>query len=188
MAQPSKTQIYLKVKKPLLERQRRMRINNCLNSLRKLVAELQADDKVLRMDKAELLEQTLVFVREQCGRTSGENIRRRLQVPTDAFNHGYLNAVNEVSRVMASTTGMGVEFGKSVMTHLGRNYNRLQHHQQQLQQQVTHQQYDPAHMPTLSIECAPLSPASSGYYSDCESSAASPFAPLHTTINAWRPW
>ncbi|XP_017468614.1 PREDICTED: enhancer of split m8 protein-like [Rhagoletis zephyria] len=202
MAQQSKTEIYLKVKKPLLERQRRARINDCLESLKKLVAELQADDAVLRMDKAELLEQTLVFVRQQCTRGSSK-AQKSANVSMDAFCYGYMNAVNEVSRAMASTPGMSIELGKSVMTHLGRNYNRLeqqhglqQQQQRQLciaqpQQQVVHQPLKTIHMQALSIECAPLSPASSGYHSDGESPAASPVAPsiAHTaSLNIWRPW
>ncbi|XP_036327698.1 enhancer of split m8 protein [Rhagoletis pomonella] len=205
MAQQSKTEIYLKVKKPLLERQRRARINDCLESLKKLVAELQADDAVLRMDKAELLEQTLVFVRQQCTRGSSK-AQKSANVSMDAFRYGYMNAVNEVSRAMASTPGMSIELGKSVMTHLGRNYNRLeqqqtqqglqQQQQRQLyiaqpQQQVVHQPLKTIHMQALSIECAPLSPASSGYHSDGESPAASPVAastPHTASLNIWRPW
>ncbi|XP_011197458.2 enhancer of split m8 protein [Bactrocera dorsalis] len=197
MAQQSKTQIYLKVKKPLLERQRRARINNCLEALKKLVAELQADEAVLRMDKAELLEQTLVFVRQQC---RGKAQQQSAQVHTDSFRNGYMNAVNEVSRVMASTPGMSVQVGKSVMTHLGRSFNRLQqeqHQQQPLnitvqqQQQVSHQRTNTVtSMQPLRIECAPLSPASSGYHSDCESPIASPVAQQqHTAAESlWRPW
>ncbi|XP_050316933.1 enhancer of split m8 protein-like [Bactrocera neohumeralis] len=199
MAQQSKTQIYLKVKKPLLERQRRARINNCLEALKKLVAELQADEAVLRMDKAELLEQTLVFVRQQC-RSKAQ--QQSAQVHTDSFRNGYMNAVNEVSRVMASTPGMSVQVGKSVMTHLGRSFNRLQQEQQhqqqqpqnytvQQQQQVSHQQTSTVtNMQPLRIECAPLSPASSGYHSDCESPIASPVAQQqHTAAESlWRPW
>ncbi|XP_011191370.1 enhancer of split m8 protein [Zeugodacus cucurbitae] len=196
MAQQSKTQIYLKVKKPLLERQRRARINNCLDSLKKLVAELQADDGVLRMDKAELLEQTLVFVRQQC-RSKAQ--QQSAQVHTDSFRNGYMNAVNEVSRMMASTPGMSVEVGKSVMTHLGRSFNRLQQQQQQQepqhitaqqQQQVSQRQTTTkTNIQPLRIECAPLSPASSGYHSDCESPIASPVAQQSkATAGLWRPW
>ncbi|XP_014085502.2 enhancer of split m8 protein [Bactrocera oleae] len=200
MAQQSKTQIYLKIKKPLLERQRRARINNCLETLKKLVAELQADEAVLRMDKAELLEQTLIFVRQQC---RGKAQQQSAQVHTDLFRNGYMNAVNEVSRVMASTPGMSVQAGKSVMTHLGRSFNRLQQEQQQQQQQqpqhtTVQQQQQVSHRQTktvtnmqpLRIECAPLSPASSGYHSDCESPIASPVAQQqHTAAESlWRPW
>uniref|UniRef100_A0A0K8W3W4 Enhancer of split m8 protein n=1 Tax=Bactrocera latifrons TaxID=174628 RepID=A0A0K8W3W4_BACLA len=198
MAQQSKTQIYLKVKKPLLERQRRARINNCLEALKKLVAELQADEAVLRMDKAELLEQTLVFVRQQC-RVKAQ--QQSAQVHTDSFRNGYMNAVNEVSRVMASTPGMSVQVGKSVMTHLGRSFNRLQQEQQQQeqpqnitvqqQQQVSHQRTNiVTSVQPLRIECAPLSPASSGYHSDCESPITSPVAQQqHTAAESlWRPW
>lgn len=194
MEHQSKTQIYLKVKKPLLERHRRARINNCLEALKKLVAELQADEAVLRMDKTELLEQTLVFVRQQCRGKAPQSA----QVYTVSFRNGYMNAVNKVSRVMASIPGMSVEVGKSVMTHLGCRFHRLQQQQQQQsqhitvqeQQQVSHRQTKIiTNMQPLSIECAPLSPASSGYHSDCESPTTSTAAQQHkAACSLWRPW
>lgn len=65
MEYTTKTQIYQKVKKPMLERQRRARMNKCLDNLKTLVAELRGDDGILRMDKAEMLESAVIFMRQQ---------------------------------------------------------------------------------------------------------------------------
>lgn len=178
MEYTSKTQIYQKVKKPLLERQRRARINKCLDTLKTLVAELRGDDGILRMDKAEMLESAVVFMRQQKASAPAP------AVPLESFRNGYMNAVNEVSRVMASTPGMSVDLGKSVMTHLGRIYKNLQQfHEAQTM-------CDSATTTELSINCssAPLSPASSGYHSDCESPAASPMPMPVEEEKLWRPW
>ncbi|XP_016950882.1 enhancer of split m8 protein [Drosophila biarmipes] len=175
MEYTSKTQIYQKVKKPLLERQRRARMNKCLDNLKTLVAELRGDDGILRMDKAEMLESAVIFMRQQ--KTHKKVVpEERTALPLDSFKNGYMNAVNEVSRVMASTPGMSVDLGKSVMTHLGRIYKNLQ--------QFHEAQADS--MDCSSMDKAPLSPASSGYHSDCDSPAPSP-QPLQQQP-LWRPW
>lgn len=171
MEYATKTEIYQKIKKPLLERQRRARINKCLDGLKQLMVDLNGNNKILRMDKAEMLESTIVFLREHVKK---QQQPAAIEIPMDSFRNGYMNAVNEVSRVLASTPGMTVDMGKSVMTHLGRSYNRLQQEHEQ-----KHQRTQP-----LTIDC-PLSPASSGYHSDdMDSPAVSPVAPAYV----WRPW
>ncbi|XP_017011371.3 enhancer of split m8 protein [Drosophila takahashii] len=177
MEYTSKTQIYQKVKKPLLERQRRARMNKCLDNLKTLVAELRGDDGILRMDKAEMLESAVIFMRQQ---KTAKKVVEQPSLPLDSFKNGYMNAVNEVSRVMASTPGMSVDLGKSVMTHLGRIYKNLQqfHEAQTDSQQLS--------MDCSAMEKAPLSPASSGYHSDCDSPAPSPQPMEQQPL--WRPW
>ncbi|XP_017128909.1 enhancer of split m8 protein [Drosophila elegans] len=181
MEYTSKTQIYQKVKKPLLERQRRARMNKCLDNLKTLVAELRGDDGILRMDKAEMLESAVVFMRQQ--KNPKKVVQEETALPLDSFKNGYMNAVNEVSRVMASTPGMSVDLGKSVMTHLGRIYKNLQqfHEAQSAQNSLQ------ISMDCCSLDKAPLSPASSGYHSDCDSPAPSP-QPMEQQQPLWRPW
>lgn len=181
MEYATKTEIYQKIKKPLLERQRRARINKCLDGLKQLMVDLNGNSKILRMDKAEMLETTIVYLRQHVKEQKMQT-QQQQQIPMDSFRNGYMNAVNEVSRVLASTPGMTLEMGKSVMTHLGRSYNRLQqeHEQKENQQQQMQQ--------PLTIDC-PLSPASSGYHSDDnDSPAVSPVAPVATPAPLWRPW
>lgn len=174
----SKTQHYLKVKKPLLERQRRARMNKCLDALKELVAEFQGNDSIMRLDKAEMLEAALEFMKTQV-KPATTKVQLPAMNPMDSFRNGYMNAVNEVSRVMAATPGMNVYTGKSVMTHLGAEFNRL------LQTQtVPVPATSGASSSSSSINKAPLSPASSGYCSDSDDqqSQSSPAAPV------WRPW
>ncbi|XP_037817019.1 enhancer of split m5 protein [Lucilia sericata] len=177
----SKTQHYLKVKKPMLERQRRARMNKCLDTLKELIAEFQGNDAILRMDKAEMLESALEFMKVECKKPI-QPISKIAVAPMDSFRNGYMNAVNEVSRVMAGTPGMSVNMGKAVMTHLGSEFNRLLHTQQvpQINTQL------PSSNSSVSSSKAPLSPASSGYCSDSEDrqSVASPAA----AQTMWRPW
>ncbi|EDW15203.1 uncharacterized protein Dmoj_GI22907 [Drosophila mojavensis] len=173
----SKTQHYLKVKKPLLERQRRARMNKCLDTLKTLVAEFQGDDAILRLDKAEMLEAALVFMRKQL-------IKQQAPVspvPMDSFKNGYMNAVSEISRVMACTPAMSVDVGKTVMTHLGIEFQRMLQADQPQQQQ---QQQSKLESSPIS---RPVSPASSGYHSDAEASDAAA-SPQPSSNPMWRPW
>ncbi|EDW34000.1 GL22018 [Drosophila persimilis] len=173
----SKTQHYLKVKKPLLERQRRARMNKCLDTLKTLVAEFQGDDAILRLDKAEMLEAALVFMRKQV-------VKQQAPVsplPMNSFKNGYMNAVSEISRVMACTPAMSVDIGKTVMTHLGVEFQRMLQSDQQ-QPQPQQQQPTPTQLESSS---RPASPASSGYHSDAEESEAAA-SPKPDTM--WRPW
>lgn len=174
----SKTQHYLKVKKPLLERQRRARMNKCLDTLKTLVAEFQGDDAILRLDKAEMLEAALVFMRKQL-------IKQQAPVspvPMDSFKNGYMNAVSEISRVMACTPAMSVDVGKTVMTHLGIEFQRMLQADQQPQQQQ-----QPLDLQSSSVS-RPASPASSGYHSDAEESEAAASPQPASNSPMWRPW
>ncbi|XP_053949179.1 enhancer of split m5 protein-like [Anastrepha ludens] len=188
----TKTELYLKVKKPLLERQRRARINKCLDALKALVAEFQGDDAIMRMDKAEMLESTIAFMRQHSQRSSMPAVAPL--APMDSFRNGYMNAVNEVSRVMAAMPGMSVDVGKSVMTHLGSEFNRLlqQYHQQPepQQQQQRHTIVEDVEEKMCEKVSRPSSRASSGYHSDCEhdSPMSSPAPAVAVESATWRPW
>lgn len=174
----SKTQLYLRVKKPILERQRRARINKCLDALKMLVAEFQGDNSILRMDKAEMLESALVFMKTQLSSPSklatsanggqGDNLpvsdSQNSTMYLNSFRNGFINAVNEVSRVMALMPGINVHAGKAVMTHLGGEFNRFLHsaqRQQQKQQQPAgganlgqKQTFSVKHSPCISVNDA----------------------------------
>ncbi|CAD6991427.1 enhancer of split m8 protein [Ceratitis capitata] len=192
----TKTELYLKVKKPLLERQRRARINKCLDTLKTLVAEFQGDDAILRMDKAEMLESTIAFMRQHSRRQRTTMPAVAPLAPMDGFRNGYMNAVNEVSRVMAAMPGMSVQVGKSVMTHLGSEFNRLlqqQHQQQQQQQQQQQTIVERVEEKVIEKVSRPSSRASSGYHSDCEHDSPMPSpapaaAAAAVESSTWRPW
>lgn len=190
MEYATKTEIYQKVKKPLLERQRRARINKCLDGLKQLMIDLNGDSKILRMDKAEMLETTITFLQSYKQKQTQEATEQQQQIPMYAFRNGYMNAVNEVSKVLASTPGMTVDMGKSVMRHLGRSYNRLHQQYEAKQKQSVQTTYQQQIQP-LTVECGPLSPASSGYHSDDN------FSPANSPVQSeeqqqqqelWRPW
>nr|AEV91210.1 enhancer of split region protein HLHm8 [Teleopsis dalmanni] len=186
----AKKQQYQRTKKPMLERHRRARVTNCLSTLRQLIAECSDNDNVLRMDKIVMLETTIAYMRQQQSAKKNKQQRTAAADIMHNFRHGYMNAVEEVSRMLASIPGVNIEMGKTIMTHLGRVYNRLQVKQQKIQQQQQRSYYR-NQLPIMNLPQAALSPASSGYYSDdCEStkSTKSPQVETIPQENIWRPW
>lgn len=113
--------------KPLLERQRRARINRCLDELKEiLVSGLQNDgENVARLEKADILELT---VRHMTKLQQQHNKMVRTQQSIghdDKFRAGFAHCAQEVSRVLATTPKIDVQLGSSIMVHLGHSLNRM---------------------------------------------------------------
>merc|ERR1712154_392619 len=98
----SRTYQYRKVMKPLLERKRRARINNCLDELKDLmVYALQSEgESISKLEKADVLE-------------------------LDRYRAGYTTCSTEVSRCLAST-GVDISVGSRLMSHLGNKLNTIE--------------------------------------------------------------
>ncbi|KAL5273863.1 HES6.2 family protein [Megaselia abdita] len=140
----SKTQQYRKVVKPMIERQRRARINKSLEELKTLIMESmqQEGEQLVKMEKTDILEMTVKYLR---------NIKKSSAISEqESFRRGYINAANEVSRTLAFLPQMDISVGKNIMTHLGQQLN-----------QMTEQ-------PTTKVQCPSPSPASSGYGSESD--------------------
>ncbi|CAL8095339.1 unnamed protein product [Orchesella dallaii] len=123
----SRTMQYRKVTKPLLERQRRARINRCLDELKEiLVSGLQNDgENVARLEKADILELT---VRHMTKLQQQHNKMVRAQSSLghdDKFRNGFAHCAQEVSRVLATTPKIDVQLGSSIMVHLGHTLNKM---------------------------------------------------------------
>lgn len=139
----SKTQEYRKVVKPMLERQRRARINKSLDELKSLIMEsMQEGEQIVKMEKTDILELTVKYLR---------NVKKSSVVSEqESFRRGYINAANEVSRTLAFIPQMDISIGKKIMTHLGIQLN-----------QKTEQ-------PVNKVNFSLPSPASSGYGSESD--------------------
>ncbi|KAH8310782.1 hypothetical protein KR044_003013, partial [Drosophila immigrans] len=194
----SKTYQYRKVMKPLLERKRRARINKCLDDLKDLMAECMAQTGDAKFEKADILEVTVQYLRNQ---KQSKAAQTAASAPEHSFRAGYIRAANEVSRALAALPKVDVAFGTTLMTHLGMRLN-------QLEQPV--EQPTPMTLDTpLSINCGSsasssrssssssrdtFSPVSSGYASDsdCSSGSSTPVAAQSllqiSTGSVWRPW
>lgn len=115
----SKTQQYRKIIKPMLERQRRARINKSLDELKDLIMKSLENegDHLVKMEKTDILQMTVKYLR---------SIKNESAVSEhESFRRGYINAANEISRTLAFLPQMNVSIGKKVMMHLGLQLNQM---------------------------------------------------------------
>merc|ERR1712113_622925 len=120
----SKTDQYRKVMKPLIERKRRARINNCLDELKDLmVYALQSDgESISKLEKADVLELTVKHLRK-LKRQQMLAVNPGLEL--DRYRAGYTTCATEVSRCLAST-GVDISIGSRLMSHLGHKLNTIE--------------------------------------------------------------
>lgn len=148
VANMSKTQQYRKVVKPMLERQRRARINKSIDELKDLIMEsIQKGEHVMKMEKTDILEMTVKHLK---------NIKTSSFVSgQESFRRGYISAVNEVSRTLAFLPQMDKPIGEKIMSHLGHQLNQMTGPQ------------------TTKVQCPSPSPTSSGYGSESDNESVS---------------
>ena len=121
----SRTHQYRKVMKPLLERKRRARINKCLDELKDLmVFALQAEgESITKLEKADVLELTVNHLRKLKKRNM---LKCNSSSDSAQFNSGFTACANEVGRCLSSVPGIDLEFGSSLMSHLGGRLNDME--------------------------------------------------------------
>merc|ERR1712117_637630 len=118
----SRTEEYRKIVKPLIERKRRARINNCLDELKDLMMfALQSEgESISKLEKADVLELTVKHLRK---------LKRQQMLSVtpelDRYRAGYTTCATEVSRCLAST-GVDISVGSRLMSHLGNKLNTLE--------------------------------------------------------------
>merc|ERR1712154_325889 len=118
----SRTEEYRKIVKPLIERKRRARINNCLDELKDLMMfALQSEgESISKLEKADVLELTVKHLRK---------LKRQQMLSVtpelDRYRAGYTTCATEVSRCLAST-GVDISVGSRLMSHLGNTLNTLE--------------------------------------------------------------
>ena len=120
----SKTDQYRKVMKPLIERKRRARINNCLDELKDLMMfALQSEgESISKLEKADVLELTVKHLRK-LKRQQMLAVTPGLEL--DRYRAGYTTCATEVSRCLAST-GVDIAVGSRLMSHLGNKLNTIE--------------------------------------------------------------
>ena len=193
----------------MLERQRRARINRCLDELKELMSGALASEgeNMAKFEKADVLELTVRHLHK---------LRRESRlavnpvVSSDRFRAGFTQCAREVSVCLAAIPGVDISLGTRLMTHLGHALNHLEQPQQPQQHHQQHQEtvYSPPSSPLCDVEMPsvsrmsawrPESPSSSSGYgsdnnrtavddeeidvgSDAERVASS------ASSNVWRPW
>ncbi|KAL7745146.1 hypothetical protein ACLKA6_008203 [Drosophila palustris] len=99
----SRSYQYRKVMKPLLERKRRARINNCLDELKQLIMEVVQleEEAIAKLEKADILELTVHHLhrqRKQCDlKTAGSTQQLTQRRDFEHFWCGFHQCIVEVS-------------------------------------------------------------------------------------------
>jgi len=109
----------------LLERQRRARINRCLDELKELTAGALAADhgeNMAKLEKADVLELT---VRHLHKLRRERRLAANPVTASDRFRAGFTQCAREVSVALAATPGVDISLGTRLMTHLGHSLNNM---------------------------------------------------------------
>ncbi|NP_991182.1 hairy-related 12 [Danio rerio] len=78
----------IKLRKPIVEKMRRDRINTCIDQLKSLLEkEFHSHDPSTKLEKADILEMTVSFLKQQ--------IKQQQQIPQRDFNEGYSHCWRE---------------------------------------------------------------------------------------------
>ncbi|XP_043934933.1 transcription factor HES-2-like [Protopterus annectens] len=90
--------IYKKVIKPLIEKKRRARMNECLNQLKNILLERQGKENIARsrMDKADILEMAVKHIREM--KDAGSHSARPV---AEEFHTGYMHCLSYISSYLS---------------------------------------------------------------------------------------
>ncbi|RXN02652.1 transcription factor HES-5-like protein [Labeo rohita] len=90
----------MKLRKPIVEKMRRDRINSCIDQLKSLLEkEFHSHDPSAKLEKADILEMTVSFLKQQ---------RQQQQLPQRDYNEGYSHCWREsVHFLTLHSTGGG---------------------------------------------------------------------------------
>merc|ERR1711997_187781 len=148
----SKTDQYRKVMKPLIERKRRARINNCLDELKDLmVFALQTEgESISKLEKADVLELTVKHLRKL---KRQQMLAVNPALDMDRYRAGYTACASEVSRFMSSMPGVNITMGTHLMGHLGSSIQSIESQTSSVSAPLS-----PSSLPPLASTMAPLRP------------------------------
>lgn len=111
-----------KSKKPLMEKRRRARINNCLLQLKALVLQAMKKDAThySKLEKADILEMTVKYLRSMQRRQITSAMAADPTVAAK-YSLGYAECASEVARYLGASQGIDDNVRNRVMNHITSN-------------------------------------------------------------------
>ncbi|KAM9439323.1 hairy-related 8.2 [Clarias gariepinus] len=112
-----------KLRKPLIERKRRERINHCLEQLRETVVGVFGLDQS-KLEKADILEMTVKHLQNiQSNKATGERQTEPVLDPEaqQRYSTGYIQCMHEVHNLLLSCDWMDKTLGARLLNHLLRS-------------------------------------------------------------------
>ncbi|XP_072266478.1 transcription cofactor HES-6-like [Pyxicephalus adspersus] len=113
---PSSAKQERKLRKPLIERKRRERINSCLEQLKETVIRAFHLDQS-KLEKADILEMTVRHLENiQRNRTTGES--SQCVESQQRFSTGYIQCMHELHNLLLNCDWMDQALGARLLNHL----------------------------------------------------------------------
>lgn len=109
-----------RINKPLIEKRRRARINDCLTQLKNIVLEAQESQspKPSKLEKADILEMTVDFIKKRTASNSNEDCYHGDKNQRMDYMAGYTGCLTEVSRFLTKTNGINQELREKIIHHM----------------------------------------------------------------------
>ncbi|KAL4221331.1 hypothetical protein ACF0H5_019592 [Mactra antiquata] len=108
-----------KVNKPLIEKRRRARINDCLSQLKTIVlnASESKTPRPSKLEKADILEMTVDFVKNRLCSDNGQKEREESADNAEYFA-GYSKCLHEISKFLENTRPVNSTLRKDIVEHM----------------------------------------------------------------------
>uniref|UniRef100_A0A3B1IQ96 Hairy-related 8.2 n=1 Tax=Astyanax mexicanus TaxID=7994 RepID=A0A3B1IQ96_ASTMX len=190
-----------KLRKPLIERKRRERINHCLDQLRETVVGVFRLDQS-KLEKADILEMTVKHL--QNIQSSKVNELVQDSEAQQRYSTGYIQCMHEVHNLLLSCDWMDKTLGSRLLNHLLKSLPRsaeagsCQRPKPSLSEHNEHSDHsDHVHYSGSDIEGPSSCPASPvrGSRAAVKSCGSTPLgrpepteSPQLTALEMWRPW
>ncbi|XP_046564214.1 enhancer of split mbeta protein-like [Haliotis rubra] len=117
---------YRKGRKLMAEKRRRARINQCLSEIKGIVcgAEQQNDPNFEKMEKAEILETTVDYLRNvRKINTTHQHVKEAVQA---RFQHGFSKCAEEILSYIQSVPGVSDNVHRQLRKHISRRMTHIQ--------------------------------------------------------------
>ncbi|XP_068601697.1 hairy-related 8.2 [Brachionichthys hirsutus] len=171
-----------KLRKPLIERKRRERINHCLDQLKETVAGAFRLDQS-KLEKADILEMTVKHLRNvQNDKVNDPPVGLEAQ---QKYGTGYIQCMHEVHNMLLACDWVDKALGSRLLNHLLKSLPRATD-ERRLQSPPRHD----APPRGLGIPGTPLrgDPLAGREADGCPESPGLHSFPLQGMLEMWRPW
>ncbi|TSN21197.1 Transcription cofactor HES-6 [Bagarius yarrelli] len=176
-----------KLRKPLIERKRRERINHCLEQLRETLVGVFGLDQQSKLEKADILEMTVKHLQNiQSNRVTTERQTESVQDPEvqQRFSTGYIQCMHEVHNLLLSCDWMDKTLGARLLNHLLRSLPKS------TPSKPSFTSSEPETLQICEVELSPPSviPPTQTNHHALLTRPPPTKSPQITAVEMWRPW
>ncbi|KAL3871654.1 hypothetical protein ACJMK2_039638 [Sinanodonta woodiana] len=114
-----------KMKKPIIEKKRRDRINHCLDELKDILLKnvIKTDAPISRLDKADILEMTVKYI-QQLQKQVNTSTAASEDTVAKEYKSGYEECTRKTIRYLNSANGIKHDINSPIGTHLSSSFGQ----------------------------------------------------------------